>query len=777
MAAQPSAIGRALPCLLAAALAMPSTNASVFDGVPLGRWPEFVALALILPVLGDADLRARWLAMFTPRRLRLLLVSLLLVMVAKGVLLRSGTHEGFAGCYRSTLAEPEQESAGRGCELSYENPLARFGATRLDRAIDFGHAPGARSSGSLVDPALVYGALRGGIAATTWNLSFVNSLRFNLYDLAEDGVTERLPIAAAWHGEIELREPAVIRVDYLGEGRVRIGGIDEPLPRSYEDSARVDLRLPGGRHTLDVQYVFDDGRRQGKGVPPLGPYGRIRVARVDPDDVRRVVPLEAAPPPAAWRALAGVADLLLAMAVGSVAACYLRWRWVRLFAGLVAWMAVVVSIAPSAVAGLPAAAFTAAFIALLAACVWRPEWRSPAAAFAIVLVLQALRSAHDFPGLSAVLYRRPGSDWLTYESFARDILATGSLRAGEDLFHYQPGFRYLLFGLRVLIVGDNDVLYGVVALTALTWGLFFAFFRFIGPRPFTFRAEPGPGAGSGPVVAVAGAALSLALVGLPFVVNCVRVGVSEWPTWVLTPPMAALLFAPRAGADRERREAGREKRDRMRGAVLASLSLFVRPLQALGVAWAIGLSIVRRRRPAPATAGTGTAAVALTLAPPTIVIIFLLAHNYAYSGRLVLLPLSAGSPENVSLSWHDVTSNPLGDVAPRLVEQVSRLGYLSTQVPRESAPKGMIWALFALWGWTLAMPIVKRLRWLWRWRQPSRSSDPGRWQWAIALWPAAYLLPFVSLNVANFYPRHLIIGWLAMGVAAMAASADDEALR
>jgi hypothetical protein len=780
MAAQPSAFRIALSCLFVAALAMPSANTSLFDGVPLSRWPEFVALALMLPVLADAGLRARWLALFPPRALRLIPAGLVIVIAAKSALLLSGTHEGFAGCYRSTLADPLAAGVAAdsgGCELSYENPLARFGATRLDRTIDFGPipGPGARSSASLVEPALLFGALRGGISATTWNLSFVNSLRFNLYDVPEDGVTERLPIAAAWQGEIDLRDAAVIRIDYLGEGRARIGDRVEPLPASYQDSARVNLRLPRGRHTLDVRYVFDDGKRLGKGVPPLGPYGRMRVARVDPDDARRVVALEAAPPPVAWRAVAIVADLPLALIVGSVAVSYLRRRWVRVFASLVAWMAVVVVMAPSAVTNLPAATFTIAFIVLLIACAWRAEWRSPAAAFAIVLVLQALRSAHDFPGLFAVLYRRPGSDWLTYESFARDILATGSLRAAEDVFHYQPGFRYLLFGLRFLIVGDNDVLCGIVALTALTWGLFFAFFRFTGTRPFTFRA--------GQVTAVAGAALLLGIVCSPFVVNCVRVGVSEWPTWVLAPPMAALLFAPRvarrvrpraepgagpnAGEDDRWARTGEEDRwtrmDRLWGAVLAGLSLFVRPQQALGAAWAIGLSIARR----PArTAGSGSVAVAI--AAPAIVILLLVAHNYAYGGRVVLLPLSAALPENVSLSWHDVTTRSIGQVGPVLVEQLARLAYLSGQVPRDHEARAVVWALLALWVWTLVLPLVR----VGRRRQPSRRVD--LWRWAIALWPAAHLLPFVSLNVANFYPRHLIIAWLAMGLAAMAVAGEED---
>ena len=74
-------------------------------------------------------------------------------------------------------------------------------------------------------------------------------------------------------------------------------------------------------------------------------------------------------------------------------------------------------------------------------------------------------------------YRTTGNDWLTYESQARSMLY-GSLKGGEDIFYYQPGWRYFLFVERA-VLGDGDVLRSIFAFATVSlstialgfWGL------------------------------------------------------------------------------------------------------------------------------------------------------------------------------------------------------------------------------------------------------------------------------------------------------------------
>jgi len=73
--------------------------------------------------------------------------------------------------------------------------------------------------------------------------------------------------------------------------------------------------------------------------------------------------------------------------------------------------------------------------------------------------------------LQSVLLRGGGTDALTYESFAREILDTWSLRGGEDLFYSQPFFRYVRF-TEHLLLGDGDVVVAAFSRSLLTVSVF-----------------------------------------------------------------------------------------------------------------------------------------------------------------------------------------------------------------------------------------------------------------------------------------------------------------
>src|SRR4051794_3967544 len=99
---------------------------------------------------------------------------------------------GFLACYQSTVAAPP---AGP-CERSFENPLFRFDATRIDPVIDF--------------------------SLTNWDLSFVNSLRFNFYPWLRDlRRSDRLPLKVAWRGVVD-SGPQDVMAAYVGQGSIGV---------------------------------------------------------------------------------------------------------------------------------------------------------------------------------------------------------------------------------------------------------------------------------------------------------------------------------------------------------------------------------------------------------------------------------------------------------------------------------------------------------------------------------------------------------------------------
>jgi hypothetical protein len=270
--------------LLGIALLLPSANLQRFDGLPLSSPLEFAALVLLVPLLASRALR-RLHAQRLPRGgswvPRALSIVVALAIGLKVILLISGVHSGFLACYGTPL----HPGPGGACERSFENAFARFGATRIDRRVDF-------------EP-------------RTWNLGFINSLRFNFYPRVS-GLPrrDRLPMTATWRGVVAQSEPWVARVTYVGEGTVTLAGATLVLPARYGTPNTVELPVPAGRNAIVVHYRFDDGARTGQPDPPFS-YAQVRLDRQRANGGEGRV--EAARPALAWRLVAAVADSLIGL--------------------------------------------------------------------------------------------------------------------------------------------------------------------------------------------------------------------------------------------------------------------------------------------------------------------------------------------------------------------------------------------------------------------------------------------------------------------------------
>ena len=73
-----------------------------------------------------------------------------------------------------------------------------------------------------------------------------------------------------------------------------------------------------------------------------------------------------------------------------------------------------------------------------------------------IILSVSLLSVKNLNVFSNVLYSVGGSDPLKYESWSQQIVHFISLQGGENIFLYQPGYRYLLSLLR-LFFGDSHV--------------------------------------------------------------------------------------------------------------------------------------------------------------------------------------------------------------------------------------------------------------------------------------------------------------------------------
>jgi hypothetical protein len=714
----PAGVG-AVTLLLALVLAAPAPEFALFDGLPLARPAEILALAVLAPLLASRRLRRavgrEWRAWPASRR-RILAGGLLAAGVLKGVLLVSGAVDGFPACYRSPVVrqrgrahEVPWAALSPRCEASYANPLGRLGVTRIDRTLDFGE--------------------------TDWNLIWRNARRFNIYPWVGGNIwRSRLPFQADWSGEVALDAAATVRLTYAGEGVLRVAGREWMLEPRYDAARAVEIALPPGRHRLEIRYRFDDGSRVGRPTP--GPYAVFRVHRVEADG--RAAPLRAAPPALAWRLLAALGDGLLAGALALAGASLARLLWpLRLRLAVAAAVIGAVFLYETRAAPLQGApGLLAVAVVLLVGLGRGSRLRRTLGAWAALLAASLARTAARVPSFATVVYWEGGSDSLSYDGFAYEILASWSLRGGEGVFIRSPAYRYLRF-LEHLVLGDGHPLIVSVAVAGLHLALLWAALHLYprGSRGWVRRA-----------LAASAAVLLLWLAsGQPVLAN-VEYGLSEYPTWVLQPVAVTLLFA------------GRSRAAVLGGGLLLTLAALARANQApaLVAMFAAGVARLARRRPRRALAAVALCGAAALLPA---------AHNLYYGGRVVPILAPPGSPT----SW----------AMPRLIEfPPARLARVATDPETRRV-------------------VRERLRGL-TYRIRDRG-DRGRWvrpafhglelAWLVALgavllrrwrldWPGVLLVaaPLLFLGFHLFYqlrlhyPRHIVAGHVAMGLVTMFAA-------
>lgn len=709
----PALMARAGPFLLALLLLAPSANYQVFDGLPLSRGPEFVGLALLIPLLLSRALRrlhARWTGRW-PRALRIVAVTAGVgALGAKLLLLASGTHQGFLACYRTPLEAPTTGP----CERSFENPFFRFGVTRVDREIRFDQ--------------------------DYWDLGFLNSLRFDRHYMgSEQRLRWRLPIQAAWQGVVERPERWTARVTYAGEAALIVDPQGPPaswavtrLPPHYGPPRTVVVPIPAGRHVLRVDYRFDDGSRR-DGPAPVGPWATLHIERGrGPEGREPGAAVRPVGPPVAWRALAGAADIGVAVLGAPLLMFYLGLVWRD------AWLLALVGVAAPLVdrlnlarVGLPTSLGLLALLVLVAGPVLGQRWRRRLlGAYFTLLYIAWFVTLRSLRRLDVVMLREFAGDPLSYESQARSILETWSLEAGERLFFMQPGFRYLRF-LERFLLGDGDGLVSLLALTALYWAICWALTRlWPRPRPTGFRA-----AAFG-VMAV----LLLALWSSPPIVFFVQVSLSEYPTWIFLPLLFPLLFVSRS------------PRDWLRGGLLAALSFLTRlnHIPALLALMAVFAWRACRIRPRPVLAVAGLV-LAMLLLPA--------AHNLYYGRRLVWTTMQLG-PATTSVAPGELASlltNPA--VRDRVWYQVDHMFYLHAL--RDPFPRGDWVSWVAIRGiqlvWLAAVFLTL-----------ARRAAPGTTKVLMGL-PLVYLAVYIVYHVDFYFPRHIIAGHLAMGLVTLHA--------
>jgi hypothetical protein len=627
-------------------------------------------------------------------------------MILKLLLLGFGSDRGFTGCYSSTWKPPPER-----CEGSYSNPFHRHGgATRVDDSIDFGPTTATASRLVTTYSTLVY---EKGIAETNWNLSFANDLRFNDVPVEGFSLHQQMPFGVEWRGTADVPSGGTVRIEYAGGGNVRIGARTVRLPVSNQPQTVV-TQVPEGSQDLWVEF------RTGR----YAPFAEIRILDGSGQPLAAAHPslLERLSAALVWGVLAA---LLAVMAMLVLLA--LRADLAILAGATVAAIGCALISGPSDFGGFQ---YLAALLVPL--LVWRRAQRPLLLAYGAVVAISAASVLNAVPDLHAVLYRASGTDFLTYESLARDVALRQFIDGGESVFFYQPGSRYVLaFGH--LLFGDGDGLVTLWTLVALSMS-FLALIVWNVQRVNSRAALGG--------IALAGFLL-VAVLYSPAVVSLVAMAASEVPSWILLPlAIAAPQLRPRPPWAW------------IASAAAAALMWLMRNNQALAVltilaATAAALGIRQRRL----LVAAGVVVITIALLPAI--------HNLVFGQRLVFTTTSIGHVQQIDLLDlpQAFSSSPVGE------EIRGHLGAIFYAPPTPGLTQTslgvLLWGLLAIWVGATAAVLVRLRRHGW--------SLTGC---LLLLVPIAYLAPHLIYQVEVYFPRHIIAGYLSMGAVGIGVFAE-----
>lgn len=358
------------------------------------------------------------------------------------------------------------------CQFSYRNPLNKK-ITRFDYLLDFNNNP----------------TNAHGIDKTNWDLYFFNQTGFNFYDKSKYGGQNDLNIDMHWikinnqyervsynflqqnksvelydygfNNIVQANEPSRnwlsfevswisksklseqnIFVSYVGEGNVRVGNKIVTLPSSYSNVNTLEINIPKNS-TMEIDFFYRYSAEINS-FPNI-PYASfvIHDGNLEPFN-----PLKS--PYEKILELINLAIFIFLFLSMFSKVDLERYILISNFL-LVLFTFLIIDIIPISLTDY-------AEIGLISLCIYLIIYKNIKKINNYIgpILSLSILSVNNLNIFNNVQYAVGGSDPLKYESWSQQIIYFSSLQGGENIFLYQPGYRYLL-SLLHLIFGDSHV--------------------------------------------------------------------------------------------------------------------------------------------------------------------------------------------------------------------------------------------------------------------------------------------------------------------------------
>lgn len=718
-----------LLALIAAIFVVPGPRASLFNGLPFDSVMEFGVVVLLLIVLFGGTARGELVRLsnkssLSTRLFMVVLVPVFLLKLISGILIPTAGR--FEACFTHVSPPANGSFQDGGCVRSFDLlpgfPIAKRSPSRITsdfETIDFG--PQSEDS--------------AGLSGSNWNIAHVNSSRYDRGFFPwepEDFDIEAFPFRAQFSGPVNVGNSQPLNISYVGEGWVEMGLTRVELPPSYQEVGNVQVASAEEDNSITIDFAFVNDRKNSESK--ADPYARLEVR----DSAGELVTTSAGLFSMSIINFLNVLMIALVLfLIWSVRGLLLKRHFLVPLV-LVALLVMIERQVASA-GSLPVEPSVAA-LGVMAALVAIGRVRRVAglivsgALVSMHLVWIELESIAKYSvGSDYVITRTRGNDQLVYRGFVQEMLNTGFLRGGEDVYYFQPGIRYVLY-LFHFVLGSGDALVGV-AIAALS---FAALVYFVSGLSSDGRIRS--------LVLAAGSFALVVWWSSSQTIQTMTQGLSEFGTW----PLLFIVFGMIVR---------RSLNPRVDVAVglLLGLLVWIRPNQ--GVAALVMLAIwlfvvrgsstpIRQRVRAPLAFGA-----LLSLIP---------IHNLYFGGIVKLLP--GGHLNADQFGWMGIFEIRSNDLARQFYqEQLRGILYLPSVLPDIYSRK--LGLAFALFGLVFLVGVFLEFR-----------NRFANWKATglLLLVVVGQAIPFLNYTVFRYFPVHVVAIQLSLVLVGMVLVAQSR---
>lgn len=700
--------------LFVVAIILPSNQRAVFDGLPFSGMGELVGMVLLtLPLVVRRFRQTLQSRVSSTSQKNVFLTYCLVALVLSlklAMFLVAPTSGHFEVCYRSYAAR-----SGVPCSPTFEPIplLAKQSELFAQRSTDV--------------PVIDFNTdepVSTSLSGSNWRLPTVNSLAFDRGFWGwepDDKQIEVFPFFAEFRGRLSLAKDEKIRITYIGQGRVVLSGGVSVLEASYESPQSLLIGGPLKKEVVVIDYSFLRTARNSEAVTL--PYAALRVEKVSGNQSE----LARSRYPTSLRMMAVLSDLgilsMFALAYWELRR-HRRGAAVALALGAACWLLV----QSRFTVGLGEFQIEASIVFVLGITFYvmsrrrstlllAPAYLSTSVGLVVAEVEFATGSNVD---LGDVLVRLRGNDHLVYHGFAREMLSSGFLRGGEDVFYFQPGIRYIFY-LQQVLFGESGVLTGIASVFAMGLGILCVAERLDSSQRLGRSAQ------------VVGILSLLVWWSSSHTSQSSIFGLSEFATWILLLFITAVLMGPVAHLPL------------FFIAVASGSIIWIRPNQGLAVMVILviaSLRCLRQRRNS-----RSRLMILLSVFISTLALIPL--HNLVFGRTPAFLPgghLGAGQ-----MSWGTVWRSFSDELARNfVVDQIRGIAYLPSVLSDIYSTR----LALSLAGFLLAM-ILALAGFVMR---KSHRDWPLLLLGVLAL--VAQIVPFLKYTIYRYYPIHNIAIYL-----------------